>query len=236
MMQKAWIQKIIFLMLILAGVTAFFILDGAQYLSLDLLKKSRESLQDYYLNNPLLVITMYFIVYVVVTSLSLPGATVLTLAGGAILGFWAGLLTVSFASVTGASFAFLAARVLLGNWVQHRYAGLLQKVNDGVEKDGAVYLLFLRLVPLFPFFLVNLLMGLTKIRLSVYYVASQIGMLPATAVYVNAGHQLATINSVKEILSFRIISALVLLGILPFVMKGLWAILKKKRPTMKSKR
>lgn len=228
MVKKKLIQKGFILLLVVVGIIVFFALDGADYFRLDLLKQYHQTLVGYYVAHPLTVITVYFMLYVVVTGLSLPGATVLTLAGGAILGFWVGLFTVSFASTIGASCAFLAARVLLGQWVQKRYARWFSKINQGVEKGGAFYLLSLRLLPLLPFFVVNLLMGLTKMRLRVYFIASQIGMLPATAVYVNAGRQLATIESLKEILSFRIISALVLLAILPFAMKYLWGLVQKR--------
>ncbi len=151
-------------------------------------------LREWYGSNPLLAGLIYFAGYVVVTALSLPGAAVMTLAGGALFGFWYALLLVSFASSIGATLAFLVSRVLLRDWVQKRFGRHLGAVNAGFEKDGAFYLFSLRLVPLFPFFLINLLMGLLPIRSWPFYWVSQLGMLPGTAVYINAGTQLGQLD------------------------------------------
>jgi pyruvate/2-oxoglutarate dehydrogenase complex dihydrolipoamide dehydrogenase (E3) component/uncharacterized membrane protein YdjX (TVP38/TMEM64 family) len=162
---------------------------------------------------------LYFILYVVVTGTSLPGATILTLAGGALFGLFWGTVIVSFASSVGASAAFLASRFLFRDWVQRRFGAVLQSVNDGVRREGAFYLFTLRLLPIFPFFAVNLLMGLVPMRLRTFYGISQLGMLAGTIVYVNAGTELARIDSVRGLLSPGVITAFALLGIFPWIAK-----------------
>ena len=174
--------------------------DIGQWLTLERLKGSRESLLALYQAKPFATAATFFAVYVAVAALSLPGAAILTLAAGAMFGFWVGLLVVSFASSIGALLAFLVARYLLRDGVQARFAKQLAPVNDGMKRDGAFYLLTLRLVPLFPFFVVNLLVALTPIAAGTFYIVSQIGMLLGTAVYVNAGTQLASITSLFSIL------------------------------------
>ncbi|PUZ92733.1 TVP38/TMEM64 family protein, partial [Vibrio vulnificus] len=162
---------------------------------------------------------------------SVPGATVVTLLGAALFGFWYSLLLVSFASTIGATIAFLSSRYLLKDWVQARFGDKLSAINQGVEKDGAFYLFSLRLIPVFPFFLINLLMGLTPISIGRYYLTSQIGMLPGTAVYLNAGTQLADINSLSGILSPTVLASFALLGVFPIAVK--W-IMSKFRPQLSS--
>ena len=169
------------------------------------------------------------LVYIAVTALSLPGAVIMTLAGGALFGFWYALLLVSFASSIGATLAFLVSRVLLRDWVQGRFSRQLRAVNEGFAKDGAFYLFSLRLVPLFPFFLINLLMGLLPIRVWRYYWVSQLGMFPATAAYVNAGTQLGSLESVSGIISPALLGSFVLLGIFPLLAKWLLSYLKSRR-------
>jgi dihydrolipoamide dehydrogenase len=191
-----------------------------QWLTLERLKASRDALQGLYQAQPLATVSVFFAVYVAAAALSIPGAVVLTLAAGALFGFWVGLLVVSFASSLGALLAFWVARHLLRETVQSRFGKALAPINEGVEQDGALYLLTLRLVPLFPFWLINLLMGLTPMRAARFYGVSQLGMLPGTAVYVNAGTQLAAIGALGDILSPALLASLLLLGAFPLLAKG----------------
>lgn len=215
---KRWIL----LGLIATAIAAFFLFDIGTYLTLDRLKASQSLLADFRTEHPALLAAAYFVVYVLVTALSLPGATLMTLAGGAVFGLWQGLLLVSFASSIGATLAFLTARFLLHDWVQSRFGARLTTINDGIKKDGAFYLFSLRLVPLFPFFVINLVMGLTPIKALTFYWVSQVGMLAGTAVYVNAGTQLAQIDGLAGIVSPSLLASFALLGLFPLVArKGL---------------
>ena len=171
----------------------------------------------------------YLLVYVLVTALFLPGAAVMTLAGGALFGFWPALLVVSFASTIGATLALLVSRFLLRDWVQGRFGDRLKAINAGIEAEGAFYLFSLRLVPIFPFFLINLAMGLTPLRSATFYWISQLGMLPGTAVYVNAGTQLGQIESAAGILSPQILLSFALLGLFPLAAKKILALLKARQ-------
>jgi len=174
-------------------------------------------------------LTAYFLLYVVVTALSLPGAAVMTLAGGALFGFWPALLVVSFASSFGATLAFVVSRFLLRDWVQARFGERLKAVNEGVAREGAFYLFSLRLVPLFPFFVINLLLGLTPMPVRTFYGVSQVGMLAGTAVYVNAGTQLGQIDSLSGILSPGLVVSFVLLGLFPLLSKKGLDLLKQRK-------
>ncbi len=203
--------------------------DLGSVLSLEQLKESRDALTEYYAQNRLVMIIAFFAVYVAATAISIPGAVILTLAGGAIFGFWLGLLVISFASSLGALLAFLVSRYLLRDWVQRKFQKPFQAINSGIERDGVFYLLTLRLVPLFPFWLINLLMGLTQLRAPRFYTVSQIGMLPGTAVFVNAGTQLVLINSLGDVLSAPLIGSLVLLGLFPLVAKFIVGVLKNRK-------
>ena len=208
--------------LVLVGlVLAYQQLGLGQWLSLEQLKASRDGLALWHARDPWLATAVFFGVYVLATAVSLPGASILTLAGGALFGLGLGLLVVSFASSLGALLAFWVARTLLRDTVQQRFGKWLAPVNAGLAKDGVFYLLTLRLVPVFPFWLVNLVMGLTQIGARPFYLVSQIGMLPGTVVYVNAGTQLARIESTADILSPAVLSSLVLLGIFPLLAKAL---------------
>ena len=207
----------------------FFAFDLHHQLTLENLKSKQQAFQDYYSANSGKTILAYAAVYILVTALSLPGATVMTLAGGAMFGLWVGVLIISFASTIGATLAFLVSRFLLRDWVQNRFGDKLTAINAGVKKDGAFYLFTLRLVPLFPFFVINLVMGLTPIRIVVFYLVSQIGMLPGTFVYVNAGTQLAKIDSLQGILSPGLIFSFVLLGIFPLIAKKAVAVVKARK-------
>ena len=204
---------------IAGAVVAYFALGLGRWLSLDALKANRAAIAAWVDANFMLALAAYFALYVVVCAASLPGAAVLTLAGGAVFGFVAALVTVSFASSIGATLAFLAARFVLGDSVRSRYAERLRAIDEGVKRDGAFYLFSLRLVPLFPFFVVNLLMGLTTIRVGTFYAVSQVGMLPGTIAFVYAGTQLARIESLRDVLSPGLIAAFVALGLLPLAMR-----------------
>ncbi|MGE6246180.1 FAD-dependent oxidoreductase [Psychrobacter proteolyticus] len=184
---------------------------------------------EYKAQSPLLIIGGFFLLYVVVTALSLPGAAILTLAAGALFGLVQGLLVASFASSIGATIAFLASRYLLRDTIKQRFPERLAAIDAGVEKEGGFYLFTLRLVPIFPFFLINLLMGVTSIKTWTYYWVSQIGMLAGTFVFVNAGTQLAQIDSLSGILSFNLIVSFALLGFFPLIAKGVLNMFKKRR-------
>ena len=222
-------KQIAILAIIAIAFGAWFYFDLGQYLQFDVLQQRIGGLQAWYEEHPLLAGLMYFAVYVAVTALSVPGAAIMTLAGGALFGFWYALLLVSFASSIGATLAFLVSRVLLRDWVQGRFARQLRAVNAGFARDGAFYLFSLRLVPIFPFFAINLLMGLLPIAAGRYYWVSQLGMLPATAVYVNAGTQLGQLQSAAGIISAPLLGSFVLLAVFPFLAKWLLAYLQSRR-------
>ncbi|MDP1613169.1 MAG: FAD-dependent oxidoreductase [Sulfuritalea sp.] len=212
-------RKLLVVVVVAAIVAFYFVLDLGRYFSLDALKVQQEAIEGYRQANPWLTAGIFFAVYVAVAALSLPGATVMTLAGGAIFGLLWGTLLVSFASSLGATLAFLASRFLLGDWVKDRFGQRLEAINEGIRREGGFYLFTLRLVPVFPFFVINLLMGLTPMRAATFYWVSQIGMLAGTLVYVNAGTQLAGIDSLRGILSPGLIASFALLGIFPLVAK-----------------
>lgn len=215
---------------LIAGVAiAYFWLDLGRYLSLGFLQQQLDVIHTYYTQNRLFSWLIFTAIYVAVTALSIPGAAIMTLAAGAIFGFLTGLLLVSFASTIGATLAFLVARFLLRDTVQRRFGKQLETINHGVEKDGAFYLFTLRLVPVFPFFLINLAMALTPLRTWTFYWVSQIGMLAGTAVYVNAGTQVAQLQSAGGILSPGLIGAFVLLGLLPWIARAILAPLQRAK-------
>ena len=209
-------------------VVLFFLFDLDRFLTLSYLKQSREHFQALYAGHTLLVLGGFFLIYVVSTAFSLPGAAVLTLAAGALFGFWTGLILVSFASTLGATLAFVLARFVLRGWVQQNFGKRLEKINAGVKREGTFYLFTLRLVPVFPFWLINLAMALTPIKTWTFYWVSQVGMLPGTAVYVNAGKQLGEIDSLGGILSLDLILSFALLGIFPLAVKKLMALYRRR--------
>ncbi|EIO4560136.1 TVP38/TMEM64 family protein [Vibrio parahaemolyticus] len=220
-------KKLIFGLILVATI----LLLGAnfgQYLTLENAKSQQEVLNSFIEANIVYAATVYFLAYVAITAFSIPGAAVVTLLGAALFGFWFSLLLVSFASTIGATLAFLSSRYLLRDWVQSRFGEKLVAINQGVKKDGAFYLFSLRLIPVFPFFLINLLMGLTPMSIARFYLTSQIGMLPGTAVYLNAGTQLATIDSLSGIVSPTVLASFALLGLFPILVK--W-VMNKVRPT-----
>lgn len=211
--------RIVLLLVIATAIAAFFYLDAQKTLTLATLKAQQTSIAAFHEQHAALTIIIYGLIYITVTALSLPGATILTLAGGALFGLFWGTLIVSFASTIGATLAFLAARYLFKERIQAQFGERLQAINDGIARDGAYYLFTLRLVPLFPFFLINLLMGLTTLKTSTFYGVSQIGMLAGTLVYVNAGTQLAKIASLSDILSPALVGSFALLGLFPLMAK-----------------
>ncbi|HEY5673806.1 MAG TPA: FAD-dependent oxidoreductase [Malonomonas sp.] len=210
-------------------VIVFFTFDLGQYLTLEYLKNQQAAFDNYYRQNRFSTLVGYFVIYVLVTALSLPGATIMTLAGGALFGLWTALLVVSFASSIGATLAFLVSRFLLRDWVQGKFGDKLQSINNGVEKEGAFYLFSLRLVPIFPFFVINLVMGVTPLKTSLFYIVSQVGMLAGTFVYVNAGTQIGQLKSAGGILSPGIILSFALLGIFPLIAKKALDIVQSKK-------
>lgn len=212
--------------LLLAGAIVilfvlFFLLDLGRFFTLAYLQNSLDRFHQFYAQNRFLTLSVFFAIYVLVTALSLPGAAVMTLAAGAFFGLVIGVILVSFASSIGATLAFLVARFLLRDTVQKRFSERLRAINEGVKKDGAFYLFTLRLVPAFPFFLINLVMALTPIRTWTFYWVSQVGMLAGTIVYVNAGTQLAEVTSTADLLSFQLIGAFVLLGLFPWIARAI---------------
>ncbi|WP_076918706.1 FAD-dependent oxidoreductase [Pseudoalteromonas sp. SK18] len=223
------LKKLSLLLLAAIGVGLFFFYDLNQLLTLDGLKGSMAQFDQYKAQSPFLVIGGFFLLYILVTALSLPGAAILTLAAGAFFGLAQGLLVASFASSIGATLAFLVSRYLLRDTIKKRFPERLAAIDTGVEKEGAFYLFTLRLVPVFPFFLINLLMGLTAIKSWTFYWVSQIGMLAGTFVFVNAGTQLAQIDSLSGILSLDLILSFALLGVFPLIAKSLINAIKKRR-------
>ncbi|SHO52268.1 FAD-dependent oxidoreductase [Desulfopila aestuarii] len=222
-------KKFIILLLIAAAVLIFWIFDLNQYLTLDGIKGAQAQIDSWRQSAPVITALGFFIVYVVATGLSLPGAVLLTLAAGAVFGLVLGTILVSFASTIGATLAFLAARYLLRDSVQSRFGERLKTINRGVEREGAFYLFTLRLVPIFPFFLINMLMGLTPIKTTTYYWVSQVGMLAGTVVYINAGTQLASISSTAGILSPGLLFSFAILGLFPLAAKKSINWVKKRR-------
>ncbi len=214
-------------------IVIFKVFGLDQYLSLGYLKEQQAHFSALYAEHRLPVIGAYMLIYIVVTALSLPGAVVMTLAGGGLFGLTTGTIVVSFASSIGATLACAAARYLLRDWALNRFGDRLGKINEGMEKEGAFYLFSLRLVPIFPFFVINLAMGLTSIRLTTYYWVSQLGMLPATVVYVNAGRKLAELDSLSGIFSPGMLLSFALLGLLPLATRKLLDLYhSRKTPTV----
>jgi dihydrolipoamide dehydrogenase len=221
--------RILLAVIIVSCIAAFFYFDLQQFLTLEMLKSKQKEIIEYKEAHPGSSMLLYGLIYIAVTGLSLPGAAILTLAGGAVFGLLWGTVIVSFASSIGATLAFLAARFLFRESVKNRFGDRLTAINDGIEKDGAFYLFTLRLVPLFPFFMINLLMGLTSIKTHTFFWVSQIGMLAGTIVYVNAGTQLGKIVSLTDILSPALLASFILLGLFPLLAKAMIAYIKKQQ-------
>lgn len=222
-------KKIFVLILLIALIGLFFAFDLGQFLTLEYIKSQQQSLDALYRDNPLLSLAIFFVVYVLMAAASLPGAAVMTLLAGALFGLLTGLILVSFASTIGATLAFLVSRFLLRDAIQARFANNLKTINQGIERDGAFYLFALRLVPAFPFFVINLVMGLTRLRTWTFYWVSQVGMLAGTVVYVNAGTELARLESLSGILSPSLLLSFVLLALLPFIGRRIVTALERRK-------
>jgi len=227
---QPWLKWIALALLVFTIGTLFYL--TREWLTFQYLAERESQLREYQSNYPVSVFVIAFLIYVVATGFSLPGATVLSLSYGWYFGFWQGLLMVSFASTTGATIAFLTSRYFIGENVQRRYANRLKKFNESFENEGAFYLFTLRLVPLFPFFVVNLLMGLTKIRISTFWVVSQVGMFPATVVIVFAGSEI----SIQELaekgfagISWKMLAGFAALGILPLLIRKILGLVRRKK-------
>jgi uncharacterized membrane protein YdjX (TVP38/TMEM64 family) len=228
-MKKGHINKIIIAIVIVGLVAAFKIFNLGDYLTLSYIKESQERFQQLFHEHAIAVVGTYMLIYILVTSLSLPGAAIMTLAGGALFGLVVGTIVVSFASTIGATLACFVSRFILRDWVQGKFSDKLKTVNEGIEKEGAFYLFTLRLIPIFPFWLINLVMGLTRMRLLTFAWVSQVGMIPGTIVYVNAGKELAKIDSLSGILSPSLIISFVILGLFPLIAKKGIAFYKGKK-------
>lgn len=222
-------KKAILVLVLLSAIAAYFFFDLGQILNLDSFKASQAEIVAAKDANPALYITGFFLLYVAVTGLSIPGAAIMTLVAGALFGVVVGTIIVSFASTIGATLAFLSARFVLRDWVQGKFGERLRAIDDGLQKDGAFYVFTLRLIPVFPFFVINLLMGLTRIKTRTFFWVSQLGMLPATIVFVNAGTQISRIESTAGLLSPTLIASFVALALFPWAAKGIVALLKRSR-------
>jgi len=222
--------KLLLVVAIAGLLAAYLIFDLGQYLSLSYVQSQLDAIQGFTADNFAVAAATYFAAYVLITSLSIPGAAIVTLVGGAVFGLLWGTVLVSFASTLGATLAFLSSRLLLRDWVQAKFGKTLKAINKGVEKDGNFYLFSLRMVPLFPFFVVNLLMGLTPIKVVPYFFVSQIGMLFGTAVYVNAGAELGQISSLSGLVSPSILFSFALLGLLPWIARYLLSLVNRPKP------
>ncbi|MGI9305761.1 MAG: TVP38/TMEM64 family protein [Gammaproteobacteria bacterium] len=233
-MNKQTIIKIA-AVLVLGAVFAALYSQFGEYANLGYIKEKQAAFQEYYAENRAGVLAAFFFGYILVTALSLPGAAIMTLLAGALFGLLIGTIVVSFASSMGATLAFLAARFILGESLQKKYGDKLQKINEGIEREGKFYLFTMRLIPAFPFFLINILMGLTKLPALSFYWVSQLGMLAGTVVYVFAGTQLAEIDSLAGILSPGLIAAFIALGVFPLAAKKAVAFIQNRRAPEDSK-
>lgn len=210
-------KKLILLAVIACAVTVFYLFDLGRYLSLESLKRHRDEVALFYEHNPGMTMLAFIGAYIFTTALSIPGATLLTLLGGAVFGSVLGTALVNIGASCGATLAFLAARFLLSDWVESRFGKRLKKLQDGFEENAFNYMLFLRLVPVFPFFLVNLAAGLTHIPVRTFFFGTMIGTIPGTFVYANAGSNLASIDSLRDIASPGVLGAFALLGLFALV-------------------
>jgi pyruvate/2-oxoglutarate dehydrogenase complex dihydrolipoamide dehydrogenase (E3) component/uncharacterized membrane protein YdjX (TVP38/TMEM64 family) len=222
-------KKLVIIAALAALIASYFIFDLGQILTVQGIKGYVEQARGFYADNPLLVIAGFFAIYVAVTAASLPGAAILTLAAGGLFGLWTGLIIVSFASTLGAVLAFLSARYVLRDTMEARFGERLKSINAGLERDGAFYLFTLRMIPAVPFFVINLVMGLTRIKTWTYAWVSQVGMFLGTIVYVNAGTQLANIESLAGIATPAVLGSFVLLGIAPWFAKGIIGLIKRRK-------
>jgi len=222
-------SRILLLGLLVGALGFFFVLDLGRFLTLDFLRAQQAALEGFRDAHPGRTVALYMALYVGIAGLSLPGAAILSLVGGALFGVLWGTVIVSFASTAGATLAFLVGRFLFREAIERRFSGAMGVLNEGIRKDGALYLFMIRLVPIFPFFVVNLAMSLTAIRVVPFFIVSQVGMLPGTAIYVNAGTQLAGIESLAGILSPRVLGAFALLGVFPLVATWIVRVVNRHR-------
>ena len=225
-MNKKYFKTLIVLIFIISFLSAL-IFDLSQFLSLENIKKSQINLQNLINENYYFYYAVFFVIYIIITAFALPFAAIKTILAGVLFGLIPGVLLTSFASSIGSTLCFLMSRFVLRNYVESKYQKYVEKVNSGIIRDGVFFLFFLRLSPIFPFFIINLIFGLTKMKATTFYIVSQIGMLIGTVVFVNAGVQLAKINSISDILSFEIIIAFMLIGLVPFIIKKIIQRFKK---------
>lgn len=221
------IIKSFIIIFFLASIMAGFFFDIGQYLSFETIKEQHEKLILLIESNFIFYFILFFFIYIIVTAFALPFAAIKTVLAGALFGLIPGVILTSFASSIGSTLCFLMSRFVLRDFVQNKYSKYLDKINKGIKEDGIYYLFFLRLSPIFPFFIINLVFGLTKMKTMTFYVISQIGMLIGTVVFVNAGVQLSKISSMSDILSFNLILSFILIGLVPLIIKKLIQIIKK---------
>lgn len=225
-------KKLILLSLLFIAITLFLASGLWDYFTLEYFKSQQAGFENYFTTHPFTTGIVYAAVYILLTSLSLPVAGIMTVASGAIFGFVRGLILVSIASSLGATFAFLISRYLFRDAVQRRFGDQLDPVNEGIKNDGAFYLFMLRMVPVFPYFVLNAVMALTPIRTRTFFPVTLAGMLPVSAILVNAGLQISRIDNMHDILSVRIIASLALIGIFPLLVKKAFAIIRKRKTTL----
>ncbi len=235
-MNKFWSKKMIYLVMLVSIVLIFRMLDFGKYLSFEFLKEHQAYLVEYYFDHPFSTMMAFTIIYITAVTFSFPGASALTLAGGAIFGLKTGTILVSFSSTIGATIVFLATKFIFKDYVESKFKEQFKKIDRGIEKDGIFYLFTLRLIPIFPFFLINILMGLTTISVFNFFWVSIIGMLPGTIIYVNTGTQLSKINSLKEIATPSVLFSLILLGLMPLIFKFLVNYLRENKNLRKYKK
>lgn len=221
------IIKSFIIIFFLASIMAGFFFDIGQYLSFETIKEQHEKLILLIESNFIFYFILFFFIYIIVTAFALPFAAIKTVLAGALFGLIPGVILTSLASSIGSTLCFLMSRFVLRDFVQNKYSKYLDKVNKGIKEDGIYYLFFLRLSPIFPFFIINLVFGLTKMKTMTFYIISQIGMLIGTIVFVNAGVQLSKISSMSDILSFNLILSFILIGLVPLIIKKLIQIIKK---------
>ena len=225
-MNKKFLKILISLIFIISFLSVF-LFDLSQFLSLENIKKSQINLQNLINENFYFYYVVFFIIYIIITAFALPFAAIKTILAGVMFGLIPGVLLTSFASSIGSTLCFLMSRFVLRNYVENKYQKYVEKVNFGISKDGVFTYFFYGLSPIFPFFIVNLIFGLTRMKATTFYIISQIGMLVGTVVFVNAGVQLAKINSINDILSFNIIISFMLIGLVPFIIKKIIEKIKK---------
>lgn len=221
------IFRLSFVIFFAGSVLLGFVIDYDKYFSFEMIKEQKSQLQNLIDMNFYVYYILFFLLYIVVTAFALPFAALKTILAGALFGFFPGIILTSFASSIGSTLCFLMSRFVLRDYIEKKYKKYVKKINDGVKKDGTYYLFFVRLSPIFPFFIINLAFGLTKMKASTFYIVSQVGMLIGTSVFVNAGVQLSKVNSMKDILSLELILSFILIGLVPLIIKKIIEINKK---------